>query len=232
LKLEEFKGCDAPVQFVCTVDAAFDVLNSRNPLGKGFKAPIKPTTKDRVETFLKQAKPWVALWVEGSAVQQDGATSHNKKKTAIYGFIANGRSPLNIYHDLVERANAPCRYLLTYKLSQDHLELFFSAIRVRGGHKDNPNARQFRGAYKCLLVRHQVKTGTGNCLLRDNTYMLNSTPAAVNVARRMEVGVPEDDTIPDLPDVCSISEYKEAGINYITGFVVKKMKEKITCLPC
>jgi len=82
-----------------------------------------------------------------------------------------------------------------------------------------------------------VKTGTGNCLLRDNTYMLNSTPAAVNVARRMEVqlvgvGVPEDDTIPDLPDVCSISEYKEAGINYITGFVVKKMKEKITCLPC
>lgn len=39
LKLEEFKGCFATVQFVRTVDAAFDVLNSRNPLGKGFKSP-------------------------------------------------------------------------------------------------------------------------------------------------------------------------------------------------
>lgn len=44
LKLEEFKGCAATVKFVRTVDAAFDVLNSGNPLGKGFKALIKPTT--------------------------------------------------------------------------------------------------------------------------------------------------------------------------------------------
>lgn len=235
LKLEEFKGCAATVQFVRTVDAAFDVLNSRNPLGKGFKAPIKPTTKDRVETILKQAD----TLLRGLKVQQYNKMvplHTTKKKTAIYGFIANGRSALNIYHDLVERANAPCRYLLTYKLSQDHLELLFSAIRARSGHNDKPNARQFRGVYKRLLVKHQVKTGTGNCLLRDNTYILNSTPAAVNVARRMEVqlvevGVPEDDIIPDLPDVCSLSEYKEAAISYITGFVVKKMKEKIlACL--
>ncbi len=65
----------------------------------------------------------------------------------------NGRSALNIYHDLVERTNAPRRYLLTYKLSQDHLERFFAAIRVRGGHNDNPNARKFRGAYKHYLVK-------------------------------------------------------------------------------
>lgn len=114
---------------------------------------------------------------------------------------------------------------------------FFAAIRARGGRNDNPNARQFRGAYKRLLVRHQVKTGTGNCLLRDNAHILSSTPAAVNVSRRMGVqlvdaDVPEDDMIPDLPDVCTLSEYKEAVISYITGFVVKKMKEKITCLPC
>lgn len=48
----------------------------------------------------------------------------------------------------------------------------------------------------------------------------------------VEVGMPEDDTVPDLQDVCSLSEYKEAAISYITGFVVRKMKEKITCLPC
>ena len=137
---------------------------------------------------------------------------------------------MGVYEDLVEQPAAPCRYLLTYKLSQDHLELFFSAIRSRGGHNNNPNVRQFRGAYKRLLVRHQVKKGTGNCLLRDNTTILDSTPASMNIARRVdvesvEVLVPEDDTLSHLPDVDSLSEYKEAAIAYIAGFIVKKMKQ-------
>ncbi|ROL53459.1 DNA transposase THAP9 [Anabarilius grahami] len=137
--MEEFKGCAATVRFLRTVDSAFDALNSRNPLGKGFNAPNKPTTKDR-----KQAETMLC----GMKVEQYNKmvpfhttkkkTDHRKK--AIYDFIANGRSALNIYHDLVERAIAPCRYLLTCKL--------------------------------------------------------------------------------------------KAAISYITGFVVKKMKEKITCLPC
>ncbi|KAJ8004331.1 hypothetical protein DPEC_G00158010 [Dallia pectoralis] len=142
---------------------------------------------------------------------------------------------MGIYEDLVEQPAAPCRYLLTYKLSQDHLELFFSAVRARGGY--NPNVRQFRGPYKHLLVRHQVKCGTGNCLLRDHTTVLDSTIATVNVAPRGDVGpvevlVPEDDSLPDLLDVDNLSEYKEAAISYITGFIVKKMKEKVNCMHC
>lgn len=160
-----------------------------------------------------------------------------QKKTPIFGFIACGRSVMGIYEDLVEQPAAPCRYLLTYKLSQDHLELFFSAVRARGGYNNNPNVRQFRGAYKRLLVRHQVKKGTGNCLLRDNTTILDSTPVTVNIARRVdvesvEVLAPEDDTLSDLPDIDNLSEYKEAAISYITGFIVKKMKQKVTCMPC
>lgn len=73
-----------------------------------------------------------------------------------------------------------------------------------------------------------MKTGTGNCLLLDNTASLNIRPEAVNVARRMEVqsgevDVPKEDMLPELSD-----EYKDI---VITKFVVKKMKEKITCLP-
>ncbi|KAJ8334003.1 hypothetical protein SKAU_G00413220 [Synaphobranchus kaupii] len=235
LKYPQFRGCAATVQFLRTIDGAFDVLNSRNPLGKGLKAPIKPSTKDRVEAILQRAETCLC----GLKVNNGKQLVHmhsTAKKTSIYGFIANGRSALNIYNDLVERPNAPCRYLLTYKLSQDHLELFFAAVRARGGY-NNPNARQFRAAYKRLLVRHQVKTGTGNCLLRDNTDILDSTPAAVNIARRLDVELvemllPGDDTIPDLPDVDHLSEYKDAAINYIAGFVVKKLREKVTCMPC
>ena len=238
LKYPQFSGCAATVQFLRTIDAAFDVLNSRNPLGKGHKAPIKPTTKHCAMVVLEKAESLLrGLKVTGKDNRLVSMHA-TQKKTPIYGFIACCRSVMGIYEDLVEQPAAPCRYLLTYKLSQDHLELFFSAIRARGGYNNNPNVRQFRGAYKRLLVRHQVKKGTGNCLLRDSTTILDSTPATVNIARRVdvepvEVLVPDDDTLSDLPDVDHLSEYKEAAISYITGFIVKKkMKQKVTCMPC
>lgn len=131
LKLEEFKGCSATVEFVRTVDAAFDVLNSRNPLGKGYKAPIKPSTKHRAETILKDAE---TLLRQLKVQQYDKMVPLHttKKKTTIYGFIANGISALNIYNELVERTDAPCRYLLTYKLSQDHSALLLCHKSKRG----------------------------------------------------------------------------------------------------
>lgn len=39
-------------------------------------------------------------------------------------------------------------YFLTYKISQDHIEMFFSAIRSKGGYNNNPTAKQFEDAYK------------------------------------------------------------------------------------
>ena len=38
------------------IDAAFDVLNSRNPLGKGQKAPIKPATKHHAKAILDETE--------------------------------------------------------------------------------------------------------------------------------------------------------------------------------
>lgn len=44
-------------------------------------------------------------------------------------------------------------YLTMFKFSQDHIELFFGKIRSLGGFNNNPNARQFKSAYKksCLI---------------------------------------------------------------------------------
>ncbi|KAJ3595028.1 hypothetical protein NHX12_004333 [Muraenolepis orangiensis] len=43
LHLPQFRGCEEMVEFLRTIDAAFDVLNSRNPLEKGYKAPMRST---------------------------------------------------------------------------------------------------------------------------------------------------------------------------------------------
>ena len=48
----------------------------------------------------------------------------------------------------------------------------------------------------------------------------------------VEVRLPEEEILTDLADVDNLSEYKEAVISYITAFIVKKMKQKVTCMPC
>ncbi|KAK2168874.1 hypothetical protein LSH36_13g00005, partial [Paralvinella palmiformis] len=48
------------------------------------------------------------------------------------------------------------RFLLTYKLSQDHLELFFSAVRHFGDWNNNPSAMQFTSAFRSLFNHADV----------------------------------------------------------------------------
>ena len=47
-------------------------------------------------------------------------------------------------------------YLLSYKMSQDHLELLFGVIRGQGGFSDNPTKRIFTSIYKKLLMSNEV----------------------------------------------------------------------------
>ena len=67
--------------------------------------------------------------------------------------------------------NLVLKYLLPYKTSQDHLELFFGAVRAAGGWNNNPTAIQFRSAYNQLLMRHNITAGKGNCVPQDDTEM-------------------------------------------------------------
>ena len=51
---------------------------------------------------------------------------------------------------------AQLKYNLTYKFSQDHLDLLFSCLRSRGGHI-NPNVKQFQWALRKLdMTFHTV----------------------------------------------------------------------------
>ena len=60
----------------------------------------------------------------------------SQRKTAYLGFIIALRSALKIAQRLFKKH---FKYFLTYKLSQDHLETFFSVIRRMGGFNNKPN---------------------------------------------------------------------------------------------
>ena len=74
----------------------------------------------------------------------------------------------------------PLKYLLTYKLSQDHIKHFFGCVRSHGGCNNNPTARQFTAIYKRLLTHHEVKAINGNCIQIEDVPILvgkNSKPS-------------------------------------------------------
>jgi hypothetical protein len=54
LKLPQFQGCGPTVQCICVFDHLFDVLNSRNPLARNFKALEDQTISTRRDFSMRQ----------------------------------------------------------------------------------------------------------------------------------------------------------------------------------
>ena len=168
LKLPQFKGSEATVKFIRTFDQLFDILNSRNPCAKGFKAALHKSNKETWEAFFEEAYAYIMALRD-----TNGNLMYNtRKETGFIGFLVAIESMKHIFFHLVERENAPMNYVLTYKFSQDHLELFFGAIRSSGGFNNNPTAQQFIAAYKRLLLRSSIQGQHGNCQKRDQTDIL------------------------------------------------------------
>lgn len=122
--------CDnqATTEFIRIFDRLFDMLNSRNAYGKGYKSLLS----------LKNMNYWIEVFKESEnyirQLRLDGKilTNTNRKVFAI-GFIINIHSFHGLSLDLLTNIQNPLRYFLTYKCSQDHIELYFCCIRSRCG---------------------------------------------------------------------------------------------------
>ena len=243
--MPQFKGCGPTVKFIRCFDRLFDVLNSRNPKANNFKAPIRKTNYEFVKQFLNYA----CDYVKGLKGPDGQSILKSKRKTGFLGFLVCAEAVHGLANDLVSGENPGLKYLLTYKMSQDHLELFFGAVRASGGWNNNPTAIQFRAAYKQLLMRHNITGGRGNCVPQDDTEMLNSVEEQSNsksltieiddvtIARRYDLALRDEPTATDhdycdVPNVMELSEFKTSAISYIAGYVVRMVERKIHCLKC
>ena len=112
LKMESFKNSAATAEFLRLFDSLFDVFNSRNILGKKFKAPMQ----------LGNEPEWISLFAEASNYLRqlkkvDGTPILSSRvKTGFLGFLSAITAFQNLFDDLVR--NGPLLYLSTYKFSQ------------------------------------------------------------------------------------------------------------------
>lgn len=135
--------------------------------------------------------------------------------------------------------NVNLQYLLTFKINQDHLETFFSALRSRGGFNDNPSAMQFEASYKRLLVRHGIfASEKGNCLINDIQILyVTSTKKAItndlSCDEEEKTSVDVFDYHDYLSTLWSLSQFIEDVVAHISEFVVRKLlKNKSMCNVC
>ena len=225
LKLPQFQGSKATVKFIRHIDHLFDILNTRNPCAKGYKAALRINNKGLWLPFLDEASNYIK-----GLKNVTGVPMHKtKRKTGFVGFLVAIESVKLLFKELVERDEAPMNYLLTYKFSQDHLELFFGAIRSAGGFNNNP-----------------IEGGKGNCQKLDPTSILHIIDDTCNTNKEdvsitsaaliRKYDLTERSPISDhdyaIPNTSNLSEFKKESISYIAGYVAKMAEKKILCMPC
>jgi hypothetical protein len=164
MKLPQFNNSQATVNFTRIIDRAFDILNSRNPMGKGYKQPLRPQSRGTWEAILKNTADYLLSLVTLTGGQKKLLSTH-KRKTFIIGFSATIKSIIEMSDEMFKLPANPFKYILTYKFSQDHIELLFSCIRSKGGWNNNPNSLQLKYALRKMLFRNAVKASkNSNCI--------------------------------------------------------------------
>jgi len=247
LRLPQFQGCGPTVTFIRTIDRLFDLLNSRNPVARGYKAPMRIANQACWRPFVQES----AQYLRGLQLENGQLVSASLCKTAVVGFITSSASAAALFDKLVVQENV-LKYILTYKMSQDHLELFFSAVRSRGGWNNNPSAVHFKAAWKRLLTHqqlHEVKMGNVEpqtycpVLLLSSRISKNETVDVTTAAKlRMEntlrdLCLPSANiadvsaSIPDMSVPC-LSLFVDNVVVYIAGFVIRRLQKRILCSDC
>ncbi|VEN44792.1 unnamed protein product [Callosobruchus maculatus] len=241
LKLPNFRNADATAVFIRKFNDLFDSLNSRNRLAKyKFKRPLSPATVADFFSFFDD----VSIYIKNLKLASIPIIE-SPRKTGFLGFLICINSIKGLYKTYILKNEL--KYILTNKLSQDHLELFFGAIRGKGGFNNNPSARHFESAYKRLLIHTEV-TGpkTGNITVSDRLTILSCGSGRQITATDngddllttkeyldFEQSVKDNLTVyQSSSSAWNLTVYTENVVQYISGFVVKTLKKCVTCAKC
>lgn len=237
LGLVAFKGASATAEFCRVANNLFDIFNTRVRYSKAlYKTALSPHSAYEMFSYLEYAKQYIlGLKLAGTSVLL------TNRKTGFIGFLIGIESLRGIYELYVASDTPLLKYILTYKFSQDHLEIFFSAVRSSLGSNNNPTARQFQSIYKKLLIHTEIKgSNLGNAIAMDSTTILhvssiNKTNMGEDLQNTEEYislsnSLNEHDYIPS--SAWHLTSYLHDVVAYIAGFVVRCLKKCVTCENC
>lgn len=232
-KIQGFSSANDTAIFCKTINNCFDILNTRNIFSNSsFGQKISMANIDAVTEHVNE----FVTYIQGLTLDNGRKVLHSERKTGFLGFIICLQNAIELFKLLFKKCNGKFKYLLTYKLSQDHLEVFFSALRSRGGFNNNPSAYQFCNAYRRLIVRHEISgSEAGNCMNFEGIEILhvgscNKKSFPDSIVESGDGDPPLDHDY--LTTVWRLSPFVEDTCKYISGFVSKSVTQLIKCYFC
>ncbi|XP_003477736.2 DNA transposase THAP9 isoform X2 [Cavia porcellus] len=238
LGLPPFQNCIGTIHFLRLISNLFDVFNSRNCHGKGFKKPLLPETFSEINHVLIEAKT-IFLTLSDTSNNQ---IIRGKRKLGFLGFLLNGESLNWLYQNYVFPKVVPFPYLLTYKFSQDHIELFLKMLRQRLVTNSSLTCMTFQKAYHNLETRFQ-----------DEVFLSEISILDISVAQRKDLALQavqcqyggsiikslfhKEDICHDWSD-CSLSEAlldlseRRQRLVYCTGYIANRLSVLLLCEDC
>ena len=234
----DFKNAEGTIEFIRTIDKLFDLLNVRNPFGKGYKQPLR--LSNRVvweETIVASVR-----YLYNLKTSDGTPLLKHRRKTFVVGFITSLLSTKMLAIELM--ISNDFQYLLTYKFSQDHLELLFACIRGGNGFSNNPDIKMFKSALKRILLRSSIIASKhANCVTFEETscrpifslkWAKNRTP--LRNAETLDNVDDGNDTdvklLEELPRFWSLCPYKNSITAYIGGYIIRSIRKTLSCLTC
>ena len=211
----------------------FDTFNSRSAFGRGTKTPIKSANLYDKIHFLLKAKGYLLSMTTATGER----VCIGRKSFCLVGFIFSINSLINLTLELFgpNHEQTHIKYLLTYKLSQDHLELLFSSIRSYMRWNNNPNALQFTYAMRAMMCKAGLTPSVAaNIWSQDDTQLLGipTTTNQLDSDASNSNSIQFEDSVLDncdFIDIVRLSDYVENIVKYIAGWVIKKMLPAINC---
>ena len=144
--------------------------------------------------------------------------------------------------ELLNRRCNHYKIVLTYKLSQDHIELLFNKIQRCCGWNNNPNVLQFKYVLRCIIIRNSIEPSkTGNCTnlsdaLCQSTGLLNYSwkrqQMSNDIVNEIDNGNAEAERMLIHIDDQSPNCLQDNILYYIGGFIVRSLLHELECHKC
>ena len=208
------------------------MLNSRNTNSKNFKKPLYLHDQLYWKDFLNDTITYLSKLTDKNCIP----LLLHRKKTFVLGLIIAAKSTEKLSTDLLTLPEKPFKYVLTYKYSQDHLELLFACIRAKNGYNNNPDVVQLKSSFKRILLQNSiVGSNHANCLMFEpysngSIFSLNWSKRSCSVDNFDQDNI--DLEVSLYCDELQMTNYKEAILGYISDFIVRKLINKISCNIC
>ena len=210
-------------RFIKQFNNLFDAFNSRSKFHS--VEFLRCISKDSSHLpFLKSSLKWI----------QCIKTKSKSILPCLFGWQISISCVIQLCDELFRQPHFS--YLLTSRLNQDCLENFFSVIRGKGGHRDNPSCVEFRAAYRDSCIDAMfVKAKNSNCEGQFDSFLLKlssfeNTRKKSLIFEAVEAPLPPSEHLCEYPVNMSLPQINVTA--YVAGYLLRKVKDQGLCSVC